>query len=587
MESAVGIILYRARGRNIELLLVHDSLSNKRHWTPPKAKLIGNEDELKCAIRAGADIGLSVKDVLIDEGFRAEIRYLSGTKPKRMVFHLGHLAANARVVPQGYGLNMNWLPLKQAMEKVMYKSMQDVLQKAIVFVESLQARQATTDAATLPHHMQKMHLNNSRSGSSGRLGDGMPYRRSFDAPPGSPGRQRNGDNRGMFLGPNGSKNWKEPNENVSNQLSEAEQLRPAPLQRPQPDHSSNPLYKTRLCERFETEGHCPYGSRCTFAHGQVELRDRPAGQEDVPDTRKDGPTSPLYKTRLCERFMKDGFCQYGPRCNFAHSESELRERPQAPSRDPSAPLEREQWHSERFGSSSEHPPERQPLFRKVTIGSDHGQEKPVIEKPIPVKPPVAPSTPPPVRSQKNEKASLKDLMSRDDRDKPWMRVVELTEDQKRVSSPRPTITSADEKTLIEDRLAEDLRKLIESGTRTVNDEVKEVTRIEFKHDLSKPQVFRIIFGALFVEEFDHQKLIDRVALFQQDQLTFLKSWEKFLIRKRNLMSKTAMILKSLYDSDLVEEDVFLRWYDDVQDADLKKKSTPFATWLRTAEEEED
>lgn len=66
MESAAGILLYRTR-HNIEFLLVNDSFSNKRHWcvgrslfpsslvsdpdvlyrTPPKGKLIGQEDELK------------------------------------------------------------------------------------------------------------------------------------------------------------------------------------------------------------------------------------------------------------------------------------------------------------------------------------------------------------------------------------------------------------------------------------------------------------------------------------------------------------------------------------------------------------
>ena len=33
----------------------------------------------------------------------------------------------------------------------------------------------------------------------------------------------------------------------------------------------NPLYKSRLCEKFQTEGHCPYTSNCQFAHGREEL----------------------------------------------------------------------------------------------------------------------------------------------------------------------------------------------------------------------------------------------------------------------------------------------------------------------------
>jgi len=127
----------------------------------------------------------------------------------------------------------------------------------------------------------------------------------------------------------------------------------------------NPLYKTRLCERFETEGFCPYGPKCTFAHGTNELRERPTAEEKVgsPPSARDGPENPLYKTRLCERFMKENFCQYGPKCNFAHGEHELRERPQssAPHRDSGEQLNHhpvmneqsqktvEQSHKQQFG----------------------------------------------------------------------------------------------------------------------------------------------------------------------------------------------------------------------------------------------
>lgn len=35
-------------------------------------------------------------------------------------------------------------------------------------------------------------------------------------------------------------------------------------------------YKTVMCNKFETLGKCPYGPRCQFAHGASELRERPA-----------------------------------------------------------------------------------------------------------------------------------------------------------------------------------------------------------------------------------------------------------------------------------------------------------------------
>merc|ERR1719149_536016 len=37
----------------------------------------------------------------------------------------------------------------------------------------------------------------------------------------------------------------------------------------------DPRYKTVLCKNFVAAGKCPYGKKCQFAHGQNELRERP------------------------------------------------------------------------------------------------------------------------------------------------------------------------------------------------------------------------------------------------------------------------------------------------------------------------
>lgn len=46
------------------------------------------------------------------------------------------------------------------------------------------------------------------------------------------------------------------------------------------DVGENEFLKTRLCERFMTEGECPFGTRCTYAHGREELRQRPGYQNN-------------------------------------------------------------------------------------------------------------------------------------------------------------------------------------------------------------------------------------------------------------------------------------------------------------------
>jgi len=62
-------------------------------------------------------------------------------------------------------------------------------------------------------------------------------------------------------------------------------------------------YKTRLCEKFASDGRCPYGRKCMFAHGQVELR------EDKPSS---------FRTRACCEFESTGTCTYGLWCTFIH-----------------------------------------------------------------------------------------------------------------------------------------------------------------------------------------------------------------------------------------------------------------------------
>lgn len=65
--------------------------------------------------------------------------------------------------------------------------------------------------------------------------------------------------------------------------------------------------KTRLC-KFYSDGSCPRGDQCRFAHGQEEL-------QAAPD---------LSRTKMCPALLKTGSCKRGPSCRFAHSEDELR-----------------------------------------------------------------------------------------------------------------------------------------------------------------------------------------------------------------------------------------------------------------------
>jgi translation initiation factor 5 len=56
----------------------------------------------------------------------------------------------------------------------------------------------------------------------------------------------------------------------------------------------------------------------------------------------------------------------------------------------------------------------------------------------------------------------------------------------------------------------------------------------------------------------------------------------------HLLKKAAVIFKNLYDKDLIDEDVFLKWFaSPVISEAVKQKCEPLVHWLQNAEEEDD
>jgi hypothetical protein len=71
--------------------------------------------------------------------------------------------------------------------------------------------------------------------------------------------------------------------------------------------AKNPkLYKTELCRSWADSGHCNYGERCQYAHGDAEKRPI--------------PRHPKYKSEACKSYHQSGYCAYGARCHFIHNE---------------------------------------------------------------------------------------------------------------------------------------------------------------------------------------------------------------------------------------------------------------------------
>mmetsp|Transcript_78651 Transcript_78651/g.217449 ORF Transcript_78651/g.217449 Transcript_78651/m.217449 type:complete len:316 (-) Transcript_78651:157-1104(-) len=73
-----------------------------------------------------------------------------------------------------------------------------------------------------------------------------------------------------------------------------------------PTEPRNWFFKTRMCQYF-TGGRCRRGTKCSFAHSEDELRQRPD----------------LRYTKLCPAFWV-GACSAGRSCPFAHDPGEVR-----------------------------------------------------------------------------------------------------------------------------------------------------------------------------------------------------------------------------------------------------------------------
>ena len=73
--------------------------------------------------------------------------------------------------------------------------------------------------------------------------------------------------------------------------------------------------KTELCKNFVDGIYCPFGSRCKFAHGYHELK-----QRSLMDMKRQGLVDDIYsyRTRPCFTWISTGSCPFNSRCKCLH-----------------------------------------------------------------------------------------------------------------------------------------------------------------------------------------------------------------------------------------------------------------------------
>jgi len=95
-------------------------------------------------------------------------------------------------------------------------------------------------------------------------------------------------------------------------------------------------FKTVLCKHFGQTGTCSYGDKCQFAHGFQELKNTSTSPNNmmgtgtvpggVPDNKviKQPPNPSNFKIVKCKNWETNNSCKYGSVCTFAHGDNELR-----------------------------------------------------------------------------------------------------------------------------------------------------------------------------------------------------------------------------------------------------------------------
>ncbi|ESQ52153.1 hypothetical protein EUTSA_v10016994mg [Eutrema salsugineum] len=94
---------------------------------------------------------------------------------------------------------------------------------------------------------------------------------------------------------------------------------------------SGRLYKGRHCKKFYSGEGCPYGESCTFLHDEalknresfvISLGPHGSGAGDG-DNVAQIVRPPNWKTRVCNKWEITGHCPFGANCHFAHGAAEL------------------------------------------------------------------------------------------------------------------------------------------------------------------------------------------------------------------------------------------------------------------------
>lgn len=123
-----------------------------------------------------------------------------------------------------------------------------------------------------------------------------------------------------------------------------------------------------------------------------------------------------------------------------------------------------------------------------------------------------------------------------------------------------------------------------------DDFVYEMNKLKMNQSWSETRLIKYLFAALFDKDYkvNFYKKMNYVSHFihsDKDMMLVLQCIEQIMVENESYLSDVINIINGLYEEEIVNEDVMMKWYNTLTESTLKNNVTPFITWLNTAEEE--
>jgi len=143
---------------------------------------------------------------------------------------------------------------------------------------------------------------------------------------------------------------------------------------------------------------------------------------------------------------------------------------------------------------------------------------------------------------------------------------------------------------IETEIEEVVKVIHDATPDNISEKIKQLkTTLGFSDKIIASRVMGAILGTniqdLQAEIKSNLHILKSVINSTEAQLSLLLFLENLCVINNLLAPKIALVLKDLYDNDLVEEEIFLKWFQGEINPIVKEKSGPFLKWLNEAEEE--